>query len=170
MVDARSDLYSAGCLLFELVTGRPPFVADSPVAVAYQHVREPPPRPSSLNPAIPEDLDHVILHSLAKDREARYQTAAEFRADVDNVRTGHRVTAPAPSAESIRDGFDAASGAPTEYLGNVAATRSTPETASYATSMLPTQADATQEVERARTDTSSNAPTPRPRGYGVSVT
>ncbi len=94
-VDPRSDLYSAGCLLFELVTGRPPFVADSPVAVAYQHVREAPPLPSSLNPAISEDLDRVILHSLAKDRETRYQSAAEFRADLDNLRQGRPPIAPA---------------------------------------------------------------------------
>jgi serine/threonine-protein kinase len=94
-VDPRSDLYSAGCLLFELVTGRPPFVADSPVAVAYQHVREAPPLPSSLNPAISEDLDRVILHSLAKDRETRYQSAAEFRADLDNLRQGRAPLAPA---------------------------------------------------------------------------
>ncbi len=94
-VDARSDLYSAGCLLFELVTGRPPFVADSPVAVAYQHVREAPPRPSDLNPAISEELDRVILHSLAKDRETRYQSAAEFRGDLENLRSGRPVLAPA---------------------------------------------------------------------------
>jgi serine/threonine-protein kinase len=94
-VDPRSDLYSAGCLLFELVTGRPPFVADSPVAVAYQHVREAPPLPSALNPAISEDLDRVILHSLAKDRETRYQSAAEFRADLDNLRQGRAPLAPA---------------------------------------------------------------------------
>jgi serine/threonine-protein kinase len=95
-VDARSDLYSAGCLLFELVTGRPPFVADSPVAVAYQHVREQPPVPSSLNPAVPEDVDRIILHSLAKDRETRYQTAHDFRADIDAVRSGRPVEATVP--------------------------------------------------------------------------
>ena len=92
-VDARSDLYSAGCLLFELLTGRPPFVADSPVAVAYQHVRENPRPPSTYNPAVPEAVDRVVLHALAKDREARYQSAAEFRADVEAARSGRRVSA-----------------------------------------------------------------------------
>ncbi|HEX2805792.1 MAG TPA: Stk1 family PASTA domain-containing Ser/Thr kinase [Kineosporiaceae bacterium] len=92
-VDARSDLYSAGCLLYELMTGRPPFVADSPVAVAYQHVREQPHPPSAFNPVIPEVVDRVVLHALAKDREARYQTANEFKADLDAARTGRAVSA-----------------------------------------------------------------------------
>lgn len=95
-VDARSDLYSAGCLLFELVAGRPPFVADSPVAVAYQHVRENPRPPSTYNSSVPEAVDRLVLHSLAKDREARYQSAAEFRTDVEAARSGRRVSAAAP--------------------------------------------------------------------------
>ncbi len=112
-VDARSDLYSAGCLLFELVTGRPPFVADSPVAVAYQHVREAPPRPGELNPEVPEDLERVVLHSLAKDREHRYQSAAEFRADLENLRSGRPVAAPAAVLhQAVEPGQTAA----TEYL------------------------------------------------------
>jgi serine/threonine-protein kinase len=94
-VDARSDLYSAGCLLFELMTCRPPFVADSPVAVAYQHVRELPQAPSAFNPAIPEVVDRIVLHALAKDREARYQTAAEFRSDVEAAGAGRAVAAAA---------------------------------------------------------------------------
>lgn len=89
-VDARSDLYSAGCLLFELLTGRPPFQGDSPVAVAYQHVQEAPPRPSSLASDIPETLDRVVLKSLAKSRVDRYGSAAEFRADLESaIRGGH---------------------------------------------------------------------------------
>ncbi|GAA2166515.1 Stk1 family PASTA domain-containing Ser/Thr kinase [Pedococcus bigeumensis] len=91
-VDARSDLYSTGCLLFELLTGRPPFQADSPVAIAYQHVGQPPPRPSTLNPAVDPALDAVVLHSLAKDREARYQDATAFRADVQAARLGRPIS------------------------------------------------------------------------------
>jgi eukaryotic-like serine/threonine-protein kinase len=108
-VDTRSDLYSAGCLLFELLTGRPPFTADSPVAVAYQHVREPAPPPSQFVPGIPEAVDRVVLHSLAKDREDRYQTAAQFRADVEAARSGRPVMATAPTADSV-------AGATTQYV------------------------------------------------------
>ena len=77
-VDTRSDLYSAGCLLFELVTGRAPFVGDSPVAVAYQHVREESPHASSLNDSVTPELDAVIAKAMEKDREHRFQTAQEF--------------------------------------------------------------------------------------------
>jgi serine/threonine-protein kinase len=91
-VDARSDLYPTGCLLFELLTGRPPFQADSPVAIAYQHVGQPPPRPSTLNPAVDPALDAVVLHSLAKDRDARYQDATAFRADLQAARLGRPIS------------------------------------------------------------------------------
>ena|GEM_PF-2024789 len=85
-VDTRSDLYSTGCLLFEMLTGRPPFVADSTVGVAYAHVNDTPPRPSSLVPQLPPVLDEVLAKALAKDRDARYPTAEAFRADLDAVR------------------------------------------------------------------------------------
>ena len=78
-VDARSDLYSAGCLLFELLTGRPPFIGDSPVSVAYQHVREDPPVASSLDAAVTPALDSVLARALQKDRDHRFQDAASFR-------------------------------------------------------------------------------------------
>ncbi|WP_245851774.1 Stk1 family PASTA domain-containing Ser/Thr kinase [Mobilicoccus massiliensis] len=87
-VDARSDLYSAGCLLYELLTGRPPFIGDSPVAIAYQHVGEPPQPPSVFSTGIPNALDVVALHSLAKDPAQRYQTGAAFADDLDAVITG----------------------------------------------------------------------------------
>ena len=91
-VDARSDLYSAGCLLFELLTGRPPFVAETPVALAYQHVGERPVPPSSLVPGLPPAYDAVVLHALTKDREQRYQTAAQFRADLSALRSHQPVS------------------------------------------------------------------------------
>jgi outer membrane protein OmpA-like peptidoglycan-associated protein len=87
-VDARSDLYSTGCLLFELVTGRTPFLADSGYAMAVKHITEPAPAPSSVNPDIPPVLDQIIGQTLAKDRGARYQTAAQLRADLEAVATG----------------------------------------------------------------------------------
>ena len=94
-VDARSDLYSTGCLLFELLTGRPPFKGESPVAVAYQHVGEQPPRPSSFNADVDASLDAVVLHALVKDREARYQDATAFRADLQAARLGRPISAEA---------------------------------------------------------------------------
>ena len=91
-VDARSDLYSAGCLLYELLTGRPPFVADSPVAVAYQHVGEAPQPPSAHNREVPHIVDAIVVHALVKDRTGRYQSAEEFRADVDAALTGRSIS------------------------------------------------------------------------------
>ncbi|MGH8868520.1 MAG: Stk1 family PASTA domain-containing Ser/Thr kinase [Actinomycetes bacterium] len=94
-VDARSDLYSTGCLLYELLTGRPPFTGDSPVAVAYQHVREDPIPPSHLDPDIPEAVDAIVMKSLAKNPENRYQDAGEMRADIERALAGQPVAAPA---------------------------------------------------------------------------
>ena len=87
-VDARSDLYSTGCLMYELLTGRPPFVGDSPVAVAYQHVREEPMPPSSYDPEVTPAIDAVVLKSLAKTADQRYQSATEMRADIERVLDG----------------------------------------------------------------------------------
>jgi len=93
-VDARSDLYSAGCLLFELLTGRTPFVGDSPVAVAYQHVGQAPQPPSDFANDVPPELDRITLKALAKERSQRYSTAAEFQADLENFLSGeHTVDA-----------------------------------------------------------------------------
>ncbi|WP_019811018.1 Stk1 family PASTA domain-containing Ser/Thr kinase [Saccharomonospora halophila] len=93
-VDARSDVYSAGCVLYELVTGDPPFTGDSPVAVAYQHVREQPAPPSSVNPGLSPELDAVVLTALTKGTDNRYQSAAEMRSDLVRTLSGQRPAAP----------------------------------------------------------------------------
>ena len=93
VVDARSDLYSTGVLLFELLTGRPPFTGDSPVSIAYQHVSEMPVPPSQIDPGVTPEVDAVVLQALAKRTDDRYQTAADFRADVERAIAGAPVTA-----------------------------------------------------------------------------
>ncbi len=112
-VDARSDLYSAGCLLFELLTGQPPFKGDSAVAVAFQHVSQLPPLPSSIAPDIPESLDRVVMKALAKDREERYPDAAHMRADLQASLRGGSVAAPATSTWTAPLVGDTAGGATT---------------------------------------------------------
>ena len=87
-VDARADVYSLGCVLYEISTGEPPFVGESPVAVAYQHVREEPVAPSRRNREITPDLDAVVLKAMAKNPDNRYQTAAEMRIDLVRVHRG----------------------------------------------------------------------------------
>lgn len=87
-VDGRSDLYSAGIVLYEMLTGRVPFQGDSAVAVAYQHVTEPPRRASELNSRVTPALDAVVTKALAKRADDRYQTAAEFRTDLQNAFKG----------------------------------------------------------------------------------
>jgi serine/threonine-protein kinase len=93
-VDARSDVYSLGCVLYEILTGEPPFTGDSPVSVAYQHVREDPVPPSERHEGISPGLDAVVLKALAKNPENRYQTAAEMRADLVRVHNGETPEAP----------------------------------------------------------------------------
>ena len=94
-VDSRSDVYSTGCLLYELLTGRPPFIGDSPVAVAYQHVREPAAPPSDLDDQLDPEIDAIVMKSLAKRVEDRYQSAAAMKADIERYLSGHPIQAPA---------------------------------------------------------------------------
>jgi len=99
-VDARSDLYSTGIVLFELLTGRAPFRGDNPVAVAYQHVNSEAVPPSSLNPKVSPALDAVVLRALSKDRFERYQSASEFREDVEAAAAG---SVPARKQVAVND-------------------------------------------------------------------
>src|SRR5512145_1849502 len=101
-VDSRSDIYSTGCLLYELLTGRPPFVGESPVSVAYQHVREEPLPPSAVDPDVPASADSIAMKALTKDRQARYQTADEMRADIAAALSGRPVAAPLPPPTTQR--------------------------------------------------------------------
>ncbi|MEU9648636.1 Stk1 family PASTA domain-containing Ser/Thr kinase [Streptomyces sp. NPDC048110] len=106
-VDARSDLYSTGCLLYELLTVRPPFVGDSPVAVAYQHVREEPQAPSVFDPEITPEMDAIVLKALVKDPDYRYQSADEMRADIEACLDGQPVGATAAMGAMAAGGYGA---------------------------------------------------------------
>ena len=92
-VDERTDLYSTGAVLYELLTGRPPHTGDSPVAIAYKQVNEVPPPPSSINSDVSPALDAVAMRALAKNPANRYQSAREFAEDLERVRTGQEVQA-----------------------------------------------------------------------------
>jgi serine/threonine protein kinase len=100
-VDSRSDVYSTGCLLFELLTGRPPFVGDSPVSVAYQHVREQAPAASSFDADLPPEIDAIVNKALAKRVEDRYQSSAAMKEDIDRFLAGRPVQAPLVPVEPV---------------------------------------------------------------------
>jgi eukaryotic-like serine/threonine-protein kinase len=140
-VDARSDIYSAGCLLYELLVGRPPFIGESPVSVAYQHVREAPVPPSHLDPVITPDIDAITLKALAKDPAERYQSAREMKADISRVLAGQQATATVPAVEP----------AATTVLGDATPTRvvrdAEPTRVSPPVIMAPTADDLLEEEE-----------------------
>ncbi|MEJ1230791.1 MAG: protein kinase [Galbitalea sp.] len=112
-VDARTDLYSTGVVLFEMLTGQAPFRGENPVAVAYQHVNQIPIPPSSLVPTVSPGIDAVVAKALAKDRFSRYQSAAEFREDVEAAalrcaaRRAHRRARDRLQRDPLRRGSDA---------------------------------------------------------------
>ncbi|MEZ5228363.1 MAG: Stk1 family PASTA domain-containing Ser/Thr kinase [Acidimicrobiales bacterium] len=135
VVDPRSDLYSLGVVLFEMVTGRPPFVGESPVAIAYKHVQEMPPRPTSLNPAIPKQLEVIIARLLAKNPDQRYPSAEEVRADLRRFREGQPLMAmggaAAPAAAAAATPAHAVA-EPVQNRAVIDATRAMPVTAAAA--------------------------------------
>lgn len=100
--DIRSDIYSTGCLLFELLTGQPPFTGETPVSIAYQHASTPPPLARSLNPDLPEGLEVVLAVALAKNADERYQSAGLMLDDLYRIRDGQEITTQLPRVASKR--------------------------------------------------------------------
>jgi len=113
-VDARSDVYATGCVLYELMTGNPPFTGDNPVSVAYQHVREQPRLASEHNPDVPPAVDAIIMKALAKNPANRYQSAGEMRADLQRAAAGRPVLAPPVMTDADRTAIIGAAPLPSE--------------------------------------------------------
>ena len=102
VADLRSDIYSTGCLLYEVLTGKPPFTGDTPVSIAYQHVSGVLIAPSAIQPDLPEGVDVILAVALAKKPENRYQSAGLMLDDLFKVGTGQALTTTIPKLKISR--------------------------------------------------------------------
>lgn len=167
VVDERSDIYSAGCLLFELLTGQAPFNGDSAVSLAYQHVSEPPPVPSSIAGDIPPELDRVVLKALAKDPNARYASAADMEVDLVRAADGLPISAPPVAAYSVSD-----TSAQTAVLGGATMTGATQSLSPVTSTMQyqgPTRAGTVEGQDPTNTGTIPTQNQPKKKNKAVAV-
>ena len=141
-VDMRSDLYSAGCVLYEMLTGRPPFTGDSAVAIAYQHVSEAATPPSAVIPGLPKMWDNICAKAMAKDRQNRYATATEFKSDILTFMNGG-----VPIAATFNQLTDLAN--PATRTGGETATQvlTPPQVATQTNPVMPTTTNPFVETE-----------------------
>lgn len=137
-VDSRTDLYSTGVLLYEMLTGKPPFTGETAVSVAYQHVSETAPAPSLVNPNISAAIDSVVMKALAKDKNARFQSAEEFRTALAAAVTGKAV-------DVFEDGAQPPT-APLQPIVDVAPTVVVPEVDPFAELLNSANEEATTPV------------------------
>ncbi|MGH9222784.1 MAG: Stk1 family PASTA domain-containing Ser/Thr kinase [Acidimicrobiales bacterium] len=153
-IDPRSDVYSLGVVLYEMVTGRPPFTGDSPVAIAYQHVREPATPPSRINPDVPRAFEAIVMAAMAKRRENRYSSADSLRADLLRFAQGRPVAAMAAPASGATattgSGQTAAAAAATGVMSPVGAAAATSAMGGDGTRVMPRQTEVIVEEDDER--------------------
>jgi len=148
-VDPRSDLYSLGVVLYELLTGKTPFDGETPVEIAMKHLSTTPKPPSKLRPDVPRELDMVVMRALAKNPDERYQSADEMEADLERVARGARVSATTSdtATQVLRRPAAAAAAA-----SATAATMIAPPPASAAGAVPPTVVAEEEEYEEGGAD------------------